>query len=120
MFRQDGKEAQEEAHVPRLGRMPESERHRRDNVLRDGSSDFISTIRQIHPGFWVLILLLVPVPLTAAALIFLWLSQVMIVLRERMKPHIEEIVLPRSGLSYLGYAYVLTMGREQHNKPPEH
>jgi hypothetical protein len=63
---------------------------------------------------------LVPVPLTAAALIFLWLSQVMIVLRERMKPHNEEIVLPRSGLSYLGYAYVLTMGREQHDKPPEH
>jgi hypothetical protein len=61
------------------------------------------------------------VPLTAAALIFLWLSQVMIVLRERMKPHNEEIVLPRNGLSYLGYAYLLlTMGREQHDKPPEH
>ena len=102
------------AHVPRLGKISKSyievKRYRNDSVLRDGSSDFISTLRQIHPGFWVLIMLLVPVPLTTAALITLWLSQVMILLEERLRPHREEIVLPKGGLSYLGYGYLLMIG----------
>jgi hypothetical protein len=126
---QEEKETQEEAHVPRLGRIAKSDNeakmHRSNNVLRDGSSDFISTIRQIHPGFCVLIMLLVPVALTAAVLIGLWLSQVMIVLRERMRPHSEEVVLPK-GLSYLGYVYLLMIGRGRdpwhahRDRPPEH
>jgi hypothetical protein len=126
---QEEKETQEEAHVPRLGRIskPEGEvkRYRSNSVLWDGSSDFISTVRHIHPGFWVLIVLLVPVPLSAAALIALWSSQVMALLRERMRPHSEEIVLPKGGLSYLGYGYVLMIGRdsphhsrEEHDKSP--
>jgi hypothetical protein len=128
---QKEKETQEEAHVPRLGRISkydgENKMHRNDSVLRDGSADFISTIRQIHPAFWVLIMLLVPVSLTAAALIALWLSQVVILVRERMLPYSEEIVLPKGGLSYLGFVYVLLIGGrdrphsdEKHAKPPEH